>query len=103
MLTLFEFHSIRRHPMQPLNDFVTTSLDGYFADSAGDMSWAHKSDPEWLEFVSSNASQGGTLLFGRVTYELMIRYWPTPMAEQQNPAAAGGKNSGPENVFSRTP
>jgi len=60
--------------MQQLIAFLTTSLDGYFADSAGDMSWAHKSDPEWLEFVSSNASQGGTLLFGRVTYDLMIRY-----------------------------
>ncbi len=50
--------------MQPLIAFITTSMDGYFADSAGDMSWAHKSDPEWLEFVSGNASQGGTLLFG---------------------------------------
>jgi len=88
--------------MQPLIAFVTTSLDGYFADSAGDMSWAHKSDPEWLEFVSSNASQGGTLLFGRVTYDLMIRYWPTPMAKQQNPAVADGMNSAPKIVVSRT-
>jgi dihydrofolate reductase len=88
--------------MQQLIAFVTTSLDGYFADSAGDMSWAHKSDPEWLEFVSGNASQGGTLLFGRVTYELMIRYWPTSMAKQQNPAVADGMNSAPKIVFSRT-
>ena len=88
--------------MQPLIAFVTTSLDGYFADSAGDMSWAHKSDPEWLEFVSSNASQGGTLLFGRVTYDLMVRYWPTPMARQQNPAVADGMNSAPKIVVSRT-
>jgi len=88
--------------MQQLIAFVTTSVDGYFADSAGDMSWAHKSDPEWLEFVSSNASQGGTLLFGRVTYDLMIRYWPTPMAKQQNPVVADGMNSAPKIVFSRT-
>src|SRR5262249_57882397 len=65
------------------------------------MSWAHKSDPEWLEFVSSNASQGGTLVFGRVTYDLMIRYWPTPMAKQQNPLVAEGMNSAPKIVFSR--
>src|SRR2546421_7847491 len=102
MLNLFAFHSIRRSPMQQLIAFVTTSLDGYFADSAGDMSWAHKSDPEWLEFVSSNASQGGTLLFGRVTYDLMVRYWPTPMARQQNPAVADGMNSAPKIVVSRT-
>ncbi len=88
--------------MQPLIAFVTTSLDGYFADSAGDMSWAHKSDPEWMEFVSSNASQGGTLLFGRVTYDMMIRYWPTPMAKRQDPVVADGMNSAPKIVFSRT-
>jgi dihydrofolate reductase len=88
--------------MQNLIAFVTTSLDGYFSDANGDMSWAHKSDPEWAEFVSSNASQGGMLLFGRVTYELMIRYWPTPMAKQQNPAVAQGMNSASKVVFSRT-
>src|SRR5215468_8280385 len=88
--------------MQPLAAFITTSLDGFFADTSGDMSWAHKSDPEWTEFVASNASQGGTLLFGRVTYELMIRYWPTPMAKQQNPVVAEGMNSAQKYVFSRT-
>ena len=88
--------------MQTLAAFITTSLDGFFADSAGDMSWAHKSDPEWLEFVHGNASGGGTLLFGRVTYDLMIKYWPTPMAKQQNPVVAEGMNSAKKFVFSRT-
>ncbi|HXA00266.1 MAG TPA: dihydrofolate reductase family protein [Candidatus Dormibacteraeota bacterium] len=88
--------------MQNLSAFITTSLDGYFTDSSGDMSWAHKSDPEWLDFVSGNASQGGMLLFGRVTYELMIKYWPTPMAKQQNPVVAEGMNSTQKVVFSRT-
>jgi len=88
--------------VQPLIAFVTTSLDGYFADTAGDMSWAHKSDPEWSAFVSQNASMGGALLFGRVTYDLMIRYWPTPMAKQQNPTVADGMNSAQKIVFSRT-
>ena len=87
---------------QPLIAFLTTSLDGYFADASGDMSWAHKSDPEWLEFVHRNASGGGTLLFGRVTYELMIRYWPTPIAKEQNPIVAEGMNSASKIVFSRT-
>ena len=88
--------------MQTLSAFITTSLDGFFADANGDMSWAHKSDPEWLEFVSNNASGGGTLLFGRVTYDLMIRYWPTPMAKQQNPVVAEGMNGAEKFVFSRT-
>ncbi len=88
--------------MRPLIAFLTTSLDGFFADASGDMSWAHKMDPEWLEFVSANASGGGTLLFGRVTYEMMIRYWPTPMAQQQNPVVAEGMNRAQKIVFSRT-
>ncbi|GAC1634901.1 MAG: dihydrofolate reductase family protein [Candidatus Acidiferrum sp.] len=88
--------------MRPLIAFLTTSVDGFFADAGRDMSWAHKSDPEWLEFVSGNASGGGTLLFGRVTYEMMIRYWPTPMAKRQNPVVAEGMNSAPKIVFSQT-
>lgn len=88
--------------MQSLTAFITTSLDGFFADTSGDLSWAHKSDPEWSEFVSNNASQSGTLLFGRVTYELMIRYWPTPVTKQQNPVVADGMNSAQKYVFSHT-
>jgi len=61
------------------------SLDAYFADANGDMSWAHKKDPEWQAFVSDNAGGGGRLLFGRVTYDLMASFWPTPFAAQSNP------------------
>ena len=60
------------------------SLDGFFTDAKGDMSWAHKQDPEWQAFVKENASGGGQLLFGRKTYELMAGFWSTPscVAEQ---------------------
>ena len=27
--------------------FNQVTLDGYFADMKGDMSWAHKNDAEW--------------------------------------------------------
>ena len=33
--------------------FNHVSLDGYFVDSKGDMSWAHKQDAEWNAFVES--------------------------------------------------
>ena len=58
------------------------SLDGYFADVEGGIGWAHKDpdDAEWNEFVADNAKGGGQLLFGRITYEFMASYWPTPMA-----------------------
>lgn len=88
--------------MPRINSFTNLSLDGYFADLHDDMSWAHKHDPEWLEFVAANASSGGQLLFGRKTYDLMAAYWPTPLAAQQNPTVAAGMNAMPKYVASRT-
>jgi dihydrofolate reductase len=81
--------------------FNHVSLDGYFTDKNGDMSWAHKQDPEWNAFVSQNASGGGQLLFGRKTYDMMASYWPTPAAMKNSPAVAEGINKAPKVVFSR--
>lgn len=88
--------------MSKLMAFEHVSLDGYFVDADGDMSWAHKSDAEWNDFAAKNASGGGVLVFGRVTYEMMASYWPTPMAAEQNPAVANAMGKHPKIVFSRT-
>jgi dihydrofolate reductase len=88
--------------MRKLIVFNNITLDGYFTDAHGDMSWAHQHDPEWLEFVQGNASGGGDLLFGRKTYDLMASYWPTPMAIKNDPVVAGQMNKLPKIVFSRT-
>jgi dihydrofolate reductase len=88
--------------MRKLIVFNMVSLDGFFVDSKGDMSWAHKHDAEWNAFVSGNASGSGVLVFGRITYELMASYWPTPMALQNSPVVAKGMNEMPKIVFSRT-
>jgi dihydrofolate reductase len=83
--------------------FNSVTLDGYFTDKKGDMSWAHKNnDPEWDEFVEENASGGGVLVFGRVTYEMMKSFWPTPAALKQFPEVAEQMNNLPKVVFSRT-
>ncbi len=82
--------------------FNHVTLDGFFTDKHGDMSWAHKQDPEWNAFVAQNASGGGELLFGRITYDLMASYWPTPAALKNSPAVAEGINKMPKVVFSRT-
>ncbi len=82
--------------------FNMVSLDGYFVDSKGDMSWAHKNDEEWNAFVSQNVSGNGSLLFGRITYEMMASYWPSPMALKNSPIVAKGMNEMPKIVFSRT-
>jgi len=88
--------------MRKLAVFNMVTLDGFFVDSKGDMSWAHKNDEEWNAFVGGNASGSGVLLFGRITYELMASYWPTPMALQNSPVVAKGMNDLPKVVFSRT-
>jgi dihydrofolate reductase len=90
--------------MRKLIVFNHVSLDGYFVDAAGSMSWAktRKDDAEWNAFVEQNASGNGPLLFGRKTYELMIQYWPTPMAKQHDAAIADRMNKLPKVVFSKT-
>jgi dihydrofolate reductase len=88
--------------MRKLTVFNNVSLDGYFSDRHGDMRWAYRQDAEWDAFVSQNATGGGTLVFGRVTYDLMAGYWPTAAARQGNPVVAEQMNKLPKIVFSRT-
>lgn len=78
--------------MAKLVVYNSVSLDGFFTDAKGDMSWAHKRDPEWQVFIAENAAGGGRLLFGRVTYALMASFWPTPLAAQTNPVMAERMN-----------
>jgi dihydrofolate reductase len=89
--------------MRKLIMFNSVSLDGYFTGTDGDMGWAHKApdDKEWNAFVSGNARGGGALLLGRVTYEMMASFWPTPMALKMMPAVAAGMNRMTKYVFSR--
>lgn len=90
--------------MRKLIVFNHISLDGYFTGENGDFRWAHtgNDDPEYAAFVAGNASGDGQLLFGRITYDLMAGYWPTPIADQQNPVVAKAMNNMQKVVFSRT-
>lgn len=88
--------------MRKLTVFNNVSIDGYFVDLRGDMNWAHKQDPEWRAWVNENASGGGVLMFGRATYDLMTMYWPTPMAEKNDPIVARRMNAASKIVVSRS-
>ncbi len=91
--------------MRKLAVFNMISLDGYFVDPNGDMSWAHNdrsNDAEFNEFVQNNAKGGGELLFGKKTYDLMASYWPTAAAIKNDPVVAEGMNNMTKVVFSRT-
>lgn len=89
--------------MARLTVFNNVSLDGYFTDSRGKMDFAHGTpdDAEWNDFVAGNASGGGILLFGRVTYDMMAGFWPTPAAAKMMPVVAERMNNGPKIVASR--
>lgn len=85
--------------------FNSVTLDGYFTGEHGDLSWAHRAesqDSEWTAFVAENAKGGGVLVFGRVTYDMMAGYWPTPDALKNNPTVAERMNALPKVVFSKT-
>ena len=90
--------------MRKLVVFNHVSLDGYFVDATGGMSWAYRgpADTEWNAFVEQNAGSGGALVFGRITYQMMAAWWPTPAAAQTLPVVAARMNAAPKIVFSRT-
>ncbi len=88
--------------MGQLTSFTFITLDGYFeGPQKGNISW-HRHDAEEGAYAVEMLQKGNTLLFGRVTYEQMAGYWPTPDALQHNGALAGGMNDAPKIVFSRT-
>lgn len=88
--------------MRRVHVFNNVTADGYFVSTSGDMSWAHKMDPEWMAFTQENARGEAAFLFGRVTYQMMAGYWPTPAALQAMPDVAKAMNATKKYVASRT-
>jgi dihydrofolate reductase len=81
--------------------FMLTSLDGYFEGPGRDISW-HNVDEEFDAFTIEQIDAVDMLLFGRVTYELMASFWPTPAARTDDPIVAEKMNTMPKIVFSKT-
>src|ERR1700690_15647 len=81
--------------------FMLISLDGYFEGPAQDITW-HNVDEDFNRFAIDQLNSVDTLLFGRVTYEMMASYWPTPAAVSDDPIVAGKMNSLPKIVFSKS-
>ena len=87
--------------MRHLNAFTFVTLNGFFAGPKGDISW-HRHGAEENQYAAEGLKSEGLLLFGRVTYDLMASYWPTPMAMKDDPLVAEGMNKAEKIVFSRT-
>lgn len=77
--------------MGQLNAFHFITLDGFYKDLQNDIGW-HQHGGEEGDFSADNLKGDNILLFGRVTYEMMASFWPSPMAAQSFPAVAAGMN-----------
>jgi dihydrofolate reductase len=87
--------------MRKLFAFNMVSLDGFFEGPNHDINW-HLVDDEFNQFAVEQTSTVDTILFGRVTYELMASYWPTSAALANDPIVADLMNRLPKIVFSKT-
>ena len=81
--------------------FMMVTLDGFFEGPNQEIDW-HNVDEEFNEFAIQQLDEVDTLLFGRVTYEGMASFWPTPFAKENDPIVAEMMNTIPKIVFSKT-
>jgi dihydrofolate reductase len=87
--------------MRKILAFLVVTVDGYYEGPNQEFDWPVV-DQEFNEFGLGQLEEIDTLLFGRVTYEGMASYWPTPAAEQDDPRVAAKMNTLPKLVVSRT-
>ena len=79
------------------------SLDGFMAGPDGEIDWfANLPDKEFDEYGVELIGTVDTMLFGRVTYELMAGYWPVAKPESDDPRIIRAMNESAKVVFSRT-
>lgn len=81
--------------------FNMVTLDGMIEGPGRDIAW-HRVDDDFNRFAVEQLDSVAGLVFGRVTYELMAAYWPTPAAVRSDPMIARRMNALPKYVFSTT-
>ncbi|MBS1600558.1 MAG: dihydrofolate reductase family protein [Bacteroidetes bacterium] len=81
------------------------SLDGYVAGPNGEMNWIIY-DEELRNYVSNKLKTINTVMYGRITYEMMAGYWPkaaaNPNASSYDIEHGNWINAAPKIVFSKT-
>jgi dihydrofolate reductase len=84
---------------------VSVSLDGFHEGPDGDLGWQDV-DEELHEHFNDELARMSAFLDGRVSYDLMVRYWPTadqdPAAERPVREFARIWRDMPKVVYSRT-
>jgi dihydrofolate reductase len=87
--------------MRKIFAFLMTTVDGYYEGPNGEFDfWV--TDDEFNTFAVEQLDEADTLLFGRVTYEGMAAYWPTPAGKEDDPEIAARMNGLAKIVVSRT-
>jgi len=77
------------------------TVDGFFAGPNGEVEW-HNVDAEFNDYANEMLNSADTILFGRVTYQLLADYWPSPQAIKDDSIIANKMNNLPKIVFSKT-
>jgi len=78
------------------------SLDGFMAGPGGQIDWFTGIDGEFSDYAAGLLATVDTILFGRVTYQLMAGYWPSATAETDDPRIIEAMNGLSKVVFSST-
>ena len=74
-------------------------MDGFFEGPNKELDW-FVVEEEFFDFARNQLFEVDTILFGRVTYEMMAGYWPN--ATDNDPVITDKMNSLPKIVFSKT-
>jgi len=82
--------------------FNLITLDGFFEGPNQDISWHNADNQEFGDFAIEQLAEIDTILFGRVTYEMMATFWPSKEALEADPETAKFMNEKEKFVFSHT-
>ena len=81
--------------------FNMMTVDGLFEGPGHDLNW-HNTDQAFEDFAIEQLDTADTLIFGRVTYEMMASFWSSSFAMKIDPLVAERMNRLPKLVFSHT-
>lgn len=86
--------------MRTLTLMMNTSIDAKVARPDGDLDW-FLTDERHEDVLLALMRQVDAMLFGRVSYELLARYWPTAGAATADEAPGGFTTAERANEFAR--
>lgn len=80
---------------------MMVSVDGFIEGSNKEIDW-HNVDSEFNIYAEEMLNHVDLIIFGRVTYQLMAKFWPSREALVHDPIIADKMNNLPKIVFSKT-